>query len=172
QPSRLKVMVPLKDSTVIADTPAYFRGIADPLGDLFLNGIEVPVYSTGVFAAPLQLQEGINEVQVWHVLGADTLRKRMVVVSGKPVPPKPTDGFSRGSDRVLPGGDLWLEPGEPLQVEMKATPGMDAPFYNDIPLFEVDTAKAGVAGIYRGEYIIKSTDSLTALPISFYLRDP
>ncbi len=172
QPSRLKVMAPLKDSTVIADTPAYFRGIADPLGDLFLNGIEVPVYSTGVFAAPLQLREGINELQVWHVLGADTLRKRMVVVYEKPVPPKPTNGFSIESVRVLPGGDLWLQPGDPLQVEMKATPGMEATFYNDIPLYEVDTAEAGVAGIYRGEYIIKSSDSLTALPISFYLRDP
>lgn len=171
QPRGLKVTSPIKDSTVVADTPAYFRGIADPSGTLFLNGIEVPVYSTGVFAAPLQLGEGVNELQVWQVLGKDTLRKRMVVVYEKPAPPKPTGGFSIESVRILSGGDVWLRPGDPLQVEMKATPGMDATFYKGIPLFEVDTAETGVAGIYRGEYIIKPSDTLADLPVSFYLRD-
>ena len=172
QPRGLKMMSPRNDSTVVADTPAYFRGIADPSGALFLNGVEVPVYSTGVFAAPLQLQEGVNEFQVWQVLGSDTLRKRMVVVYEKPAPPEPTAGFAIESVRILSGGDLWLQPGDPLQVEMKATPGMIGTFYNGIPLFEADPAETGVAGIYRGEYVIQPSDTLPDLRVSFYLRDP
>lgn len=171
QKSRLNVISPVKDRSVIADTPAYFRGIADPSGALFLNGIEVPIYSTGVFAAPLELREGSNELLVWHVLGGDTLRRRMVVVYEKPAPSQQTQGFAIESMRILPGGDLWLQPGDPLQVEMKATPGMDASFYNGAPLFEVDTAEAGVAGIYRGEYIINASDNLADMPVSFLLRD-
>src|SRR5690606_20479352 len=31
--------------------------------------------------------------------------------------------------------------------------------------------ETGVAGIYRGEYIIKPSDTLADLPVSFYLRD-
>jgi len=171
QQPRLKVTSPMKDSSVVADTPAYFRGIADPSGALFLNGVEVPVYNTGVFAAPLPLQEGANEFQVWHVSGADTLRKRMVVVFEKPAPLQPTAGFSIEYVRILPGGDCWLQPGDPLQVEMKATPGMEATFYKGIPLFEVDTTAVGVAGIYRGEYIVNPSDSLADSSVSFYLRD-
>src|SRR5690606_28458166 len=171
QQSRLNVISPVKDSSIVADTPAYFRGIADPSGALFLNGIEIPIYRTGVFATPLELQEGTNELLVWHVLGSDTLRRRMVVVYEKPAPPQPTQGFAIESMRILPGGDLWLRPGDPLQVEMKATPGMDATFYNGVPLFEVDTADASVAGIYRGEYIINASDNLADMPVSFLLLD-
>src|SRR5690606_140503 len=84
QQPRLKVTSPVADNSVVADTPAYFRGIADPAGGLFINGIEVPVYSTGVFAAPLPLREGANEFPVWHGLGADTLRRRVTVAYEKP----------------------------------------------------------------------------------------
>jgi len=171
QKSRLKVTSPAKDNSAVTDTPAYFRGFADPSGTLFLNGIEVPVYSTGVFAAPLQLQEGTNELLVWQVLGTDTLRHRMVVTYERPASPQPTKGFAIEYARLLPGGDLWLQPGDPLQVEMKATPGMEATFYNGVPLFEVDTAEVGVAGIYRGEYMIKASDDITDASVAFSLRD-
>lgn len=171
QPLRLNVTSPAVDSSVIADTIAYFRGIADPAGTLLLNGEEVPVYSTGVFAAPMHLQVGANAFQVQHVLNADTVNKRMIVVYERPMPLQPTAGFSIDYVRVLPAGDVWLQPGDLLQVEMKATPGMAASFYKDIPLFEMDTAEIHVAGIYRGEYTIQLSDTLTDLPISFYLRN-
>src|SRR5690606_38943155 len=102
QQSRLNVVSPTADSTVTADTVVYFRGLADPAGVLFLNGEEVPVYSTGVFAAPLYLQEGTNELQIRQVVGNDTLRKRMVVVAEKPMPPQPTAGFSIEYVRIMP----------------------------------------------------------------------
>src|SRR5690606_36361796 len=109
QSTRLKITSPAKDNSIVTDTPAYFRGIADPSGALFLNGIEVPIYSTGVFAAPLPLLEGTNELQVWHVLGTDTLRKQLVVTYEKPAPPPPTQGFAIESVRILPGGNVWLQ---------------------------------------------------------------
>ncbi|MGV3761982.1 N-acetylmuramoyl-L-alanine amidase [Parapedobacter sp.] len=171
QKDRLEITSPATDHAIVTDTPAYFRGVADPAGALFINGIEVPVYGTGVFAAPLPLQEGTNELLVWHVLGTDTLRRSIMVVYEKPAPPKPTTGFAIEYARILPGGDLWLRPGDLLQVEMKATPGMEATFYNGIPLFEADTAETGVPGIYRGEYVIRPSDDVADAPVSFSLRD-
>ena len=167
----LKVTSPRSDSTVVTDTLVYFRGIADPSGTLFLNGEEVPVYRTGVFAAAVSLREGPNELQIQLVVGGDTLRKRMVVIYQTPKPPAPTGGFAIESVRIMPEGELWLQPGDLLQVEMRATPGMDATFYNNIPLFEADPAEVGVAGIYRGEYIIQPSDVLTDFRVPFYLRD-
>lgn len=171
QHTRLKVMSPAADSTVVDEAVAYFKGMADPSGTLFLNGVQVKVYSTGVFAAPLNLEEGVNEFQVWHAIGSDTLRKRMVVVHKSPLRPQPTAGFAIESARVLPGGELWLQPGDLLQVEMKATPGLQASFYNGVPLHEVDSTEVGVAGIYRGEYTVQPSDTLTNQSVAFYLRD-
>ena len=54
---------------------------------------------------------------------------------------------------------------------MKATPGGQASFYNGIPLHEVDSTEAGVAGIYRGEYTVQSSDTMANQNITFYLRD-
>lgn len=171
QKGRLQVVSPMADSSTVDRAVVYLRGKADPQGMLFLNGTPLPVHSTGVFAAPLDLREGANEWEVWHVMGTDTLRKRIVVVYEKPLPPKPTEGFAIEYIRIAPGGDLWLQPGDLLQVEMKATPGMAATFYQGIPLFEADTAVAKVGGIYRGEYRIQPSDSLTGQTISFYLLD-
>ncbi|WP_353126613.1 N-acetylmuramoyl-L-alanine amidase [Parapedobacter pyrenivorans] len=171
QHPRLKVVSPAADSSLVADTVAYFRGKADPTGTLFLNGEEVPVYGTGVFAAPMYLRTGVNEFLVQHVVDADTLHKRIVVMYEKPAPLQPTAGFSIEYARVLPAGDIWLQTGDLLQVEMKSTPGMVASFYKDVPLFEMDTADTHVAGIYRGEYTIQPSDTLADLPIPFYLHD-
>ncbi|WP_257666751.1 N-acetylmuramoyl-L-alanine amidase [Parapedobacter tibetensis] len=171
QHPRLKIVSPAADSSMIDTSIAYFRGVADPSGMLFLNGTEVKIYRTGVFAAPLYLQNGINELEICHVVDTDTLRKRMVMVHEKPAPPQPTAGFAIEYARILPGGELWLQPGDHLQVEMKATPGMQAYFYKDIPLYEVDASEAGVAGIYRGEYTVQPSDTLANKRIPFYLRD-
>jgi len=166
----LKITSPAEGHRVITDTPAYFRGIADPAGALFLNGIQVPVYSKGV-SAPLLLQEGTNNLQVWHVLRTDTLHEQPEVVYEKTTPPQPTKGFAIESARILPGGDVWLQSGDLLQVEMKPTPGGDATFYNGAPLSELDPLETGVAGIYRGEYTINASDDLADVPVSFVLRD-
>ncbi|MGK6350389.1 N-acetylmuramoyl-L-alanine amidase [Parapedobacter sp. DT-150] len=171
QPPRLKVVAPAADSSIVNQETAYFKGFANPEGTLLLNGDTIAVAGTGVFAGPMRLNEGFNEFQVLHVLAADTLSKRMVVVYKKPVPPVPTAGFAIESVHLSTGGDLWLQPGDLLQVEMKATPGMKATFFKDIPLIEMDTSEVPVAGIYRGEYTIQPSDSLKNQPIRFYLRD-
>ncbi|MFC3200116.1 N-acetylmuramoyl-L-alanine amidase [Parapedobacter deserti] len=167
----LKISSPDKDSSTVFEPLVYFKGLTDPASVLFVNGDALRVYSTGAFAASVPLQEGLNELHVMHIAGRDTLRKRMVVVYEKPRPPQPTQGFAIDQVRVFPGGALWLMPGDLLQVEMKATPGNEAFFYKDIPLFEADTAGTGVAGIYRGEYTVRSSDTFNNEPILFRLRD-
>ncbi|SKB96472.1 N-acetylmuramoyl-L-alanine amidase [Parapedobacter luteus] len=171
QAPKLKVAFPTSDSTIVAEGIAFFKGQADPSGMLFLNGNEVQVYRTGMFAAPLHLTEGDNELHVRYIVGSDTVCRRMVVVYKKPAPPQPTSGFAIDDVRLSMEGDLWLQPGDLLQVEMKASPGMKATFYKGIPLFEVDTADAEVAGIYPGEYVIQPSDSLMEQAIRFVLYD-
>ena len=49
---RLTVASPAADSTVSTDSLVYFRGMADPSGTLFLNGVPVPVYRTASLQRP------------------------------------------------------------------------------------------------------------------------
>ncbi len=172
QQPRLKLVSPASDSTMANESTVYFRGTTDPNSKLVLNGSEVTVYNTGVFAAAMGLCPGRNAFEVLHVSGLDTVRKSLIVQYEPPVPPQPTVGFAIEYARVLPQGELWLQPGEQLQVELKATPGMQATFFRDIPMHEIDAADAGVAGIYRGEYTVQPTDVLNGGTISFTLRDP
>lgn len=171
QTKPLKIAAPAQDSSVVHTSVTYFRGLADPSAFLLLGGEEVSIYSTGVFAAPVYLLPGRNELEVLYGSDADTVRRILVIYYELPERPKPTEGFAIEYVKVLPGDEVWLQSGDHLQVEMKATPGMKAAFYNGIPMYEVDTVTAAVAGIYRGEYVVKASDSLWQAPITFDLLD-
>ncbi len=166
----LKLISPAQDSLVVTGSLTYLRGIGDPSATLWLDGEEVTIYGTGAFAAAIRLEEGPNESLLTYTKGKDTLHRRLVFEYQRPAPPQPTEGFAIDYAKVLPGGNLWVRPGDALQVEMKATPGMRASFMG-VPMAELDTAMAGVAGIYRGEYFVKETDGLEDTPIRFELHN-
>lgn len=167
----LKLTAPQSDSTTVHKSVVYFKGLADPTAALFVDGTETKIYSTGVFAAELALQEGRNESTLTYITREDTLYRSFVFNYEIPKPPPATSGFAIESVSILPAGELWLSPGDPLQVEMKATPGMKATFFGGISLIEVDSIETGVAGIYRGEYFLRDTDSIQAQHIKFELTD-
>lgn len=170
QPRPLKLISPSQDSTVVDRSLTYLRGIGDPSARLWLDGEEVTIYGTGAFAAAIRLEEGRNESVLTYAKGQDTLRRALVFAYQPPAPPQPTQGFAIDYANVLPGGDLWLQPGDALQVEMKATPGLQATFMG-VPMAELDTAVAGVAGVYRGEYFVKESDAWEDTAIRFELHD-
>lgn len=171
QTKPLKLLSPRSDSSVVENRITYLRGLGDPSASLWLDDEEVTIYKTGAFAAAISLEEGRNESVLTYVKEGDTLRRHLIFERQVPAPVQPTEGFAISYANVLPGGDLWVRPGDALQVEMKATPGLRATFMDGTPLQEVDTAIAGVAGIYRGEYFVKESDTLDDSPIRFQLHD-
>lgn len=170
QTNTLKLISPRSDSSFVENRIAYLKGFGDSNASLWVDGNEVPIYSTGAFAAAIPLEVGHNESILIYASGRDTIRRRLVFEHERAASPQPTSGFAISYTQVLPGGDLWLQPGDALQVEMKATPGLRATFMG-VPMLEVDTAAAGVAGIYRGEYFVKESDALDDSQILFELHD-
>lgn len=171
QTKTLKLISPTTDSSVVSGQVTYLRGIGDPSASLWLDNEEVTIYKTGAFAAAIPLKEGRNESVVTYVMGRDTLRRHLIFERQLPTQPQATAGFSISYAKVLPDDNLWIQPGDALQVEMKATPGLRATFMKDIPLLEVDSALAGVAGIYRGEYFVKEGDLPSDSQVRFDLYD-
>ena len=75
---------------------------------------------------------------------------------------------------TVPGGELWLSPGDQLQVRLTGEPGGQATFLNGRPLTEL-TAPGSARGIYQGMYTVAAADTLigtTAQPLWLHLRLP
>lgn len=172
QQHTLKLVSPDKDTSEVTQGTVYLRGHANPAGFLFLDETPIKIYSTGVFAAPISLSPGTNTFVLKYGAGQDTMRRTLTYERIAPARPQPTEGFAIESIYILPGGsEIWLGSGDRLAVEMKATPGMIATFYNNIPMMEVDASEAGVAGIYRGEYVIKPGDTFVDQPLHVFIQD-
>jgi len=168
----LKITSPRQDIVTVTQSTIYLQGTANPSGSLLMNGTPIKIYSTGVFAAPIPLQLGQNDVILKYSVGEDTLTRMLVITRTAPPKPKPTEGFAIEYIKILPEGEeVWLQEGDKLEVEMKATPGMEALFFKDIPMVEMDPAQVGVTGIYRGEYRIRSTDQAKNQKIQFSIKD-
>lgn len=168
----LTIASPQQDISTVTQSTIYLKGTADPSGFLYMGDAPVKIYSTGVFAAPIQLQPGQNDIILRHGIGRDTLTRMLVITRAAPAKPKPTEGFAIEYVKILPEGEqIWLQDGDRLEVEMKATPGMDALFFKNIPMIEMDSNLVGVAGIYRGEYKIDATDQAKNQKIQFTLKD-
>jgi N-acetylmuramoyl-L-alanine amidase len=168
----LRIVSPPSDSTVVRTARTYFTGLAPAGSKLNLNGENIKVYSTGAFAFPLDLVPGRNAFSVQNIFNSDTLKRHLILYYNLPEPIKPTKGFAIEDIRLISEGDIWLSAGEKLTIEVKATPGKKVSFLNGIPLVEADSSDTHVAGIYRGEYLIKSQETLEGSNLTVTLYDP
>ncbi|QNH62444.1 N-acetylmuramoyl-L-alanine amidase [Hymenobacter sediminicola] len=75
---------------------------------------------------------------------------------------------------TIPAGELWLSPGDALQVRLLGEPGGQASFLNGQLLTELTTEQAqGVRGVYQGTYQVQPTDTLSGgKPLWLHLRLP
>lgn len=167
----IRLVDPAKETETVSSAKFYVVGQTAIGALLTLDTAHLKVYTTGTFAQALVLNEGVTVFKLTSVLEKDTVTKTLTITYTKPMPPKPTEGFAIDYVRMVPNDDQWLQPGDRLQVTMKASPGMTGSFLKGIPMTEVDSAEAGVRGIYRGEYLIKQGDTVAAAPVEFKLND-
>lgn len=148
-----------------------------PEAKAFINGKEVKVFSSGVFVGGVPVTGDITKVHV-AVFGSkgDSISRDLIAI--KPVPPKPTphDTLVIEENSMEPSQDLWLMPGEAVEVRFKGSPGWESSFsipdvesgiaMRELPVTETN----GVPGIYAGRYVIKPGDQVTEAQIKFKLR--
>ena len=74
---------------------------------------------------------------------------------------------------TVPAADLWLQPGDRLQVRLKGQPGAVATFLGGKLMTELSpTLTNGQLGIYQGTYVVQPGDTLFDRPIAFELLTP
>ncbi|MBP7504074.1 MAG: N-acetylmuramoyl-L-alanine amidase [Prolixibacteraceae bacterium] len=167
----IRVVVPERDTTVIAARFQRFNASTLPGSKVTINGETFKVWPTGAFAGYLPLKPGINRLEiVSEHPGKGIVRKVVVVESRLPVAEKTTERFSIERAETVPAEPLWLQTGDLLQVRMKAFPGCRAYFLNGQPMQELPSSQTGgIAGIYQGMYRINPGDTLRNEPVPFTL---
>lgn len=169
QSTTLNLKQPATSTIQVNQSRYYIQGTAHPQGTLLLQQDTIPIYATGVFAAAIDLTEGVNTLTLAYSHAQDSLSKQITIHYTPPKPPQATTGFAIEYVKLIPEGDLWLRPGDLLQVEMKGTPGQSAYWMGDVPLQEVDSAEVGVKGVYRGTYTLQDSDLFQQKPLAIRL---
>jgi N-acetylmuramoyl-L-alanine amidase len=169
QSTTLKLKQPVTSFIEVSQNRYFIQGTAHPNATLIIQQDTIPIYSTGVFAAAIDLAEGLNHISLAYRNAQDSLSKQITIHYTPPKPPQATTGFAIEYVKLIPEGDLWLRPGDLIQVEMKGTPGQTAYWMGDVPLQEVDSAEVGVKGVYRGTYTLQDNDLFQQKPLAIRL---
>ncbi|QHJ08287.1 N-acetylmuramoyl-L-alanine amidase [Hymenobacter busanensis] len=83
-----------------------------------------------------------------------------VVPAQTPRPPAPTLRLIEKAE-TIPAKDQWLQPGDRLQVRVKAQPGALVTMLNGVPLAELAPALVqGQRGVYQTSYVVQPGDTL------------
>jgi N-acetylmuramoyl-L-alanine amidase len=167
----IKVIVPERDSTVIAAKFQRLNACTKPGSSVTINGEGYKVYPTGAFAGYIALQPGMNRLVIESshpTLGKVT--KTLIIESKIPEPEKTVSNFSIEYGRTIPTVDQSLQTGDIIQVRMKALPGCQAYFLGNKPMFELpETQTNGIKGIYQGSYQIRENDISVKAKMDFTL---
>ncbi len=147
-------------------------GSTHPKAALSINNEAVPVFRNGAFVSRIDLEPGWNEIlfsstfadstvqdtlRVFHIAGSGTLSQL----------PTKIDTAS-----LEPGSDVWLLPGDKLNVRMMASPGGRAVFsiedgMKNIPMTELPPSRTnGIEGIYHGVVEVDNANANKSLAIT------
>ena len=143
----------------------FFRGMTVPNSQLTVNDVSFPVFSTGAFAAEVNLTEGSNKIRfVVRHSGQETVRDLDIYFEPRR-PPQATARLEIEQAELIPNVSMVM-PGDVLKVQVKTIPGAKVTWLDGNILRELPAEVAGVAGIFQGKYIVQKNDSLLASPIT------
>lgn len=169
----LLLVVPEEDTTTTGSATYRLSGSTLPGNTLSLNGKALKVYPSGATAALLNLEFGENRfVLSAHNVAGVVAEKVFFIVRKSPMTATPADTLRIEEEMLEPSGDLWVDRGDILRLQCKATPGCTVTVMDSIPLFEQPAGDArGVGGIYRASYSVKGTEQWDDVPLVFTIKD-
>ncbi|MFN8265695.1 MAG: N-acetylmuramoyl-L-alanine amidase [Chitinophagaceae bacterium] len=158
----LKLVTPNKNQTVVTAAKQYITGTTCKECTVQLNEQPVKVWPTGAFAAELNLAPGDTSVQLTATDTKGNKTTQKLFFSYKlPVKETAVTGKTVAYWRIEPAGNLYVKPGDRLRMTVKTMPGAVVKLENGFELKEIPVKDStGVAGIYKGEYIVAEEDEL------------
>lgn len=174
----LRVVYPASDTVKVAGSRYRIAASTSPTAKAFINWKETKVYASGAFVGLVtEIKPGRTPLRltVKNQRG-DSLYRNFVLVRDEGLKPSSKDEIVIEQSLMLPSQDLWLMPGEILELRMKGTPG-EEPYADiegvvtDIPLYELPPLQAwGVEGVYTGRYKVQEGDRCADVPIRYHIK--
>lgn len=165
---KLKIVSPQSSAVNVSSSRQFITGVTCADCKIFINEKEVKVYKTGAFAYGVWLKPGENIFEIKSVNGKKEEIKSIKFSFTVPQPALPVSTNSIEYFSTYPEGNLLLSAGDIIQFEVKALPGSTINVMGQ-PLFETS---GKLAGIYKGEYKIKDTDTFRNLKPVAIMRTP
>ncbi len=167
----LTVNYPNEKASLPAARGTFILGnVQPPEAKLKINGQDVALYKNGGFLAYVPIAAGTFTFHCEAALSTATAVVDRRVLVAKALLPSPADAKVLEDDFTLPKGDAVLRQGDWLNVQVKATAGMNGSFKlkgvtDDIPLREQTPA-----GLYVGAYQIQPGDKANGAEVRFDLK--
>lgn len=158
-PAELKVVFPGDRDTVDVVQVRYAGSVSDTSLRVTVNGTPTRVYPSGAFVGRIPLGQGENLILFEAYRGGEVVATDSVRVFRTPHAETLEDSPSR-IVAAWPKGDVWVEPGALVEVQIRATPGGQATY--TVPgllkngnMVELPAAESEwVNGIYRGVFSV------------------
>ncbi len=157
----IKMIDPFKEKNNVKASRQFLVGSVCKTCSLAINEQAVKVYPTGAFAYELNLKPGDT---VFNMVAQNTnsikVNKKISFNYSLPLPPDTVKTLDITSIETFPEGNLSLQPGDKVQLKVKALSGCTVTTFGNSPLYELPVSKTNtMPGIYQGEYTIRETDS-------------
>ena len=162
----IKLVNGTKEQNTITTGKQFIVGSTCKTCTLTINNNPVKVYNTGGFAFELSLNTGDTSVEIKATTGSKSVTKKVSYSYALSKPAEPVKVLDIESIETFPEGNLIVRPGDKISFRVKALPASAVSIFKNIPLYEIPLYNGNkMPGIYRGEYIVKSTDSFSAIKI-------
>lgn len=150
----LKIVAGAPDTTYTA--ALNLRGMGPAGAQITVQGQSFPVYSSGEWAARVELTEGDNTVTLTTSDG-QSLSKNIFLK--KRETPKSIDGPRAENVRIFPSADMALSAGDAVRIRLNSAPGAKIAWIGGQPLYEVSP------GVFQGQYTVGANDTLIGRPV-------
>ena len=139
----LILVVPEEDTTITTSPTYRLSAGTIPGNTLSLNGRPLKVYPTGATAALMNLEIGENRFLLNASNAAGTVaEKAFLIIRQKPMESTPADTLRIEGELLEPARDLWLNQGDVVTFQCKATPGCRVSVFDSIGLPEMAAGEA------------------------------
>ena len=150
----LKIVAGASDTTFSATLN--LRGVGPAGAQISVQGESFPVYSSGEWAARVNLTPGDNAVTLTCSDGQTLTRK--IFLKQRPAP-EPITGPRAENIQLLPSKNMALAAGETARIRLNAAPGAQIRWIAGQPLYEV------APGVFQGQYTVQQNDTLLDRPL-------
>ena len=151
-------------------------GCTSPSAQAWINDDSVKVYESGAFVGRVPLRPEMNLVTIRAEDSTGVATDTLFIYRPPPLPVSPESPTEIDIRYLRPSSDVWLLPGDFLEVRFKGSPGGTAKFSvgklgKSIPMTELSPVEAdGMIGIYSGILRIPNIKAMRGSVIEFELR--